>query len=169
MINPKIEQAMNQQVKHEMYSAYLYLAMAAYFHSKNLDGMAKWMRCQAQEEMTHARRFFDHVIERGGRVVLEALEKPKSEWASPLEAWRDAYKHEQFITSKIYEIANLARELGDHASNNLLNWFHEEQIEEEEQTLRAVQTLEMTGESGPALVMYDRELGKREFKEGNVF
>lgn len=165
MMNEKVQNAMNEQVKHELESAYLYLSMAAYFHFKGLDGMAKWMRVQCQEEMVHARKFFDHIRDREGRVVLQSLSQPKSEWASPLDAFKESYKHEQFITGKINAIVKLAAEQADYASTPILNWFVDEQIEEETQVSKIAQMLERVGTSGAGLLMLDKELGKREFKE----
>lgn len=164
MINEKIQQAFNEQINHEIGSAYIYLSMAAYFYTQNLEGMAGWMKVQAKEEMVHAMKFFTNIIDRDGNVVLGAIEKPKTSWASPVDAWKDAYKHEQFITGKIHNLVKLAAAESDYASTPLLNWFEDEQIEEEQQTLRAVQLLEKIGTSGAGLVMLDKELGKREFK-----
>ncbi len=161
-MNPKIEKAFNEQINHEMYSAYLYLAMAAYFDSKNLEGMAAWMHVQVKEETSHAMKFYSHINDRSGRVTLQALAQPKSEWASPLDAWKDAYKHEQFITSKIHDLVKLARDEKDYAAETFLSWFVNEQVEEEASTLKVVETLEMIGPSGSGLVMIDKKLGKRE-------
>ena len=110
MIGDKIQKAMNEQIKNELESYYIYLSMAAYFHSQNLDGMAHWMRCQSHEETTHAMKFFDHIIDRGGEVTLLDLKQIKTTWNSPLEAWQDAYAHEQFITGKINDLRKVARE-----------------------------------------------------------
>ena len=101
---------MNEQIKHELESSYIYLSMVAYFHSQNLDGMAHWMRCQVHEETIHAMKFFDHIISRGGAVVLLDLKQLKLTWESPLEAWKDAYAHEQFVTAKIHNLIKIARE-----------------------------------------------------------
>lgn len=169
MMNDKIQKAFNEQLKHEMDSAYLYLSAAAYMHHEGLDGMAQWLRVQSQEELVHARKFFDHIRDRGGRVTLLALDKPRGEWSSPLDVWRDVHKHEQFITGKINELAALAREISDFPSGPLLHWFHDEQIEEEASTFKVAQQLERIGGSGAGLTMLDRELGKREFKDGPVF
>ena len=162
MMNEKIEKAFNEQIKHELESSYLYLSAAAYFHHEGLDGMAQWMRVQAVEEVKHAMRFFDNIRDRDGRVQLLALAQPKKEWSSALEVWKDAYKHEQFISDKIRALAKLAADEHDATSTPVLNWFLEEQIEEEAQTLAVVQDLEKVGTSGAALVMLDRHLGKRE-------
>jgi ferritin len=163
MINEKMQQAMNEQIKNELFSAYLYLSMAAYFHGLGFDGMAQWMRVQAMEEQSHAIKFFDHINDRGGKIQLMALEQPQTEWPSPMEAWKAAYKHEQFISGKINDLVRLANEVGDYAALPMLNWFVDEQIEEEANASKNVQMIEMAGEKGPGLVMLDRELGTRTF------
>jgi ferritin len=163
MISKKMQDAMNEQIKHELESAYLYLSMAAYFHSAGLDGMAQWMRVQTQEEMVHAMKFFDHIRDRDGRVELLALTQPKKEWASPLAAFQDAYEHEKFVTSRINDLVKTATEESDYASSELLQWFTTEQIEEEASTSRVAQALERIGDSGSGLIMLDRELSKRTF------
>jgi len=163
MIGKKIQEAMNEQIKHELESAYLYLSMAAYFHSEGLDGMAQWMRAQTQEEIVHAMKFFDHIKERDGRVELLPLAQPKGEWASPLQAFQEAYQHEQFITSKIDDLVKLAAAEGDHAAGILLQWFVTEQVEEESSTSKVAQMLERIGDSGHGLIMLDRELEARTF------
>ena len=104
MIGKKLRDAMNEQIKHELESYYIYLSMAAYFHSENLDGMAHWMRVQCHEEQVHAMKFFDHIIDRGGQVELLDLKQIKTKWSSPLEAWKDAYEHEKFVTGKINSV-----------------------------------------------------------------
>jgi ferritin len=164
MIGERMQKLMNEQIKHEIGSAYLYLSMAAYFDSINMDGMAGWMRSQAQEEMVHAMKFFNHIKDRGGRVWLMGLEQPKTEWSSPLNVFQEAHKHEQFITSKIHALTKLAYEESDYTALPLLNWFNEEQIEEEDQTIKIVQMLEKIKDSSGSMIMLDRELGERKFK-----
>lgn len=161
MLPKKIEAAFNQQMKNELESAFLYLSAAAYFMAENLEGMAHWMKVQYGEEMKHAFRFYDEIHDRSGRVEVPALAKPKTAWKSPMDAFKDAYKHEQFITGKIDDLAALARREGDNAALEFLQWFVNEQVEEEQQVLKIVQTFEQVGESGVALVMLDRELGHR--------
>jgi len=158
----KMEQALNEQIREELDSAYLYLSMATYFHDQGLDGMAKWMRVQASEEYGHAMRIFDHIVERGGRVTLFALSEPAREWGSPQAAFQAAYQHEKYITGKISKLVELSSELKDYATAVMLQWFVDEQVEEEASTLKIVQALERIGKSGSGLVMLDRELGKRE-------
>ena len=163
MLSKEMESALNKQINAEMFSAYLYLSMAAYFESISLDGFAKWMEAQAMEEMAHAKKFYDFVSERGGRILLDAIEKPKTDWTSPLEAFEDASKHEQYVTSLINELVNLAIEEKDHASNNFLQWFVAEQVEEEASADSIVQKLKLVGDRGNAIFMMDRELGQRTF------
>lgn len=161
MIGKRMQQAMNDQIKHETFSAYLYVSMAAYFHSRGLDGMAQWMKAQAQEELGHAVRFFNHIQGRGGRVELQAIDKPEKEWASPSDAFKAALKHEEFITSRINELAKIADEENDRAAGILLQWFVTEQVEEEDSVTKVVDMLRIVGETGPGLLMADRELGLR--------
>ena len=168
MIGKRMQDAMNEQIKHELESAYLYLSMAAYFESLGSEGMAQWMRVQTQEEVGHAMRFFSHITERDGRVELLELSKPQKEWASPLEAFKAAYKHEQFITGKIDELVRIAAEEGDHAAGIMLQWFVTEQVEEEASTSRVAQMLEQVGDSGTGLLMLDRELGTRTAVESSA-
>lgn len=163
MIDKRMQDAINEQIKHEMGSAYLYLAMAADFHAKSLDGMAQWMKVQAQEEVGHAIRFFDHLNERDGRVELLAIEQPQKEWDSPLAAYEAAYGHEQFITGKINDLVKLAREENDNAAWIMLQWFVTEQVEEEATASKVVDMLKLIGDSGHGLLMTDRELGLRVF------
>lgn len=163
MIPRKIEDAFNQQIKHELESAYLYLAMAAYFDNAGFEGMGRWMRAQVQEELTHAMRFYKHIIERGGQVKLQSLNILAQNWESPLKAFEAAYEHERFITSKINELVKLAQAEGDYASNSLLQWFVDEQIEEEDSTSKIAQDLRRIGEDSRGVLMLDRELGQRTF------
>ena len=126
MISKKMFDAMNEQVKNELESSYLYLSMVAYFHSQNLDGMAHWMRCQVHEETIHAMKFLDHIINRGGTMVLLDLKQLKLTWENPLEAWKGAYAHEQFITSKIHNLIKIARKENDYTAEPMLAWFANE-------------------------------------------
>jgi len=163
MIPKKIEKAFNDQIKHELESAYIYLSMAAWLNDKGLDGMAEWYKIQTMEEMSHAMKFFDHIAERGGKVVLQDLKQLKTEWESPQEVVKDALAHEEFISGKINELMKLAKETDDFASIPMLNWFVEEQVEEEDNANKNVDMLNMIGESGHGLLMVDKELGGRTF------
>jgi ferritin len=161
MIGQRMQDAMNKQIMHEAGSAYLYFSMAADFHAKGLDGMAQWMKAQAQEEVGHALRFFNHINDRGGRIELLAIDKPQKEWDSPLAAFKAALEHEEFITGKIDELVKIAREENDNAAEITLQWFVTEQIEEEDSVSKVIGMLELIGESGYGLLTADRELGQR--------
>ena len=161
MISQRMQDEMNAQIMHETFSAYLYFSMAAYFHAKSLDGMAQWMKAQAQEELSHALRFFDHIDERGGRIELEAIEKPQILWESPLAAFEAALAHEEFITGRINELVQVAAEENDNAAAIMLQWFVSEQVEEEASVTKVVDMLKLIGDSGHGLLMADRELGQR--------
>lgn len=169
MIGKKLRDAMNEQIKNELESYYIYLSMAAYFHDENLDGMAHWMRCQAHEEMIHAMKFFDHIIERGGKVKLLNLKQLKTAWKSPLQAFQEAYAHEQFISGKIKDVTQVCRQESEFPSEPLLAWFNEEQIEEEASTGKIASDLERVGKSKEGLIMIDRELAGRAFPAGSPF
>ena len=160
-MNKKIEDAFNAHLNAELYSSYLYLSMSNYFASVNLDGMAGWMRVQAGEEELHAFKFVDFINERGGRVVLEQIDKPKIEWSSALEGFQDAYNHECLISGKINELVNLAIGEADHAANSFLQWFVAEQVEEESTALTIVERLKMIGDNSMGLMMVDDQLSQR--------
>lgn len=161
MIGKKMQKALNEQIKLELGSAYLYLSMAAYFHAEGLDGMAQWMHVQSEEELGHAKKIIEHLVDRDGRVELQALEQPKKSWGSALAAFQAAHKHEQFITGKIHALVELAAREKDPAAGIMLQWFVTEQVEEEASAAKIAQMLERIGPSGSGLVMLDRQLGKR--------
>ena len=163
MLSERMMKSLNKQLNAELYSAYLYLSMAAYFESKNLKGFANWMRVQAQEELMHAMKFFDYINERGGRVYLEAIEKPPTEWKSPLDVFEATYEHEVKVTSMINDLVNMAMEEKDHATYNMLQWFVAEQVEEEASADEIRQQLRMIKEDGRGIMMLDRELKQRTF------
>ena len=163
----RLNQAINAQVKYELESSYLYLSAAAYFHSINLDGMAHWMRCQAHEEMIHAMKFFDHIMDRGGEVTLLDLKQLKTEWTSPLNAWQDAYGHEQKVTQNIHDLTTIAREDREYSSEPLLSWFLDEQIEEEAAASKIMDQVEMMGDNPHGILMMDKELSGRAFPPGS--
>jgi len=163
MISKKMEKALNGQVNAELYSAYLYLAMEAYFESENLPGFAKWMRAQTQEEVMHAMKIYDFVNERGGRVTLKAIEQPAATWKSPLAAFEAVYKHEQKVTGLINKLVDLAIRERDHAANTFLQWFVNEQVEEESSVDTVLQELKRAEGAAGAMFMIDRELGQRVF------
>jgi ferritin len=167
MIGERLKNAINEQIKNELESYYIYLSMAAWLHSKSLDGMGHYMRCQAHEEMIHAMKLFNHVIDRGGEVVLQDLKQLKTQWSSPLEIFQDAYEHEKFISGKINDLTAVAREERDYTSEPILAWFSEEQIEEEATASKVTAELEMVGEDKSGLLMLDRELGARAYPPGS--
>lgn len=162
-ISEKMVEALNEQINAEIYSAYLYLSMAAYFDSIGLKGFANWMRVQWQEELTHAMRLYDYVVERGGRVKLYAIEEPPSEWESPLAAFEHTYEHEVNVTKRIHELVELAMSEKDYATYNMLQWFVAEQVEEEANASEIVDKLRLIGDDGRGLLMLDTELGARRF------
>ena len=163
MIGKKVEKAFNAQINAEMFSAYLYLSMSAYFESENLSGFAGWMKVQAQEEMVHAMKLYGFINERGGRVTLEAIDAPQKKWTSPLAAFEGAYEHEQKITSLINGLVDIASAEKDHASGIFLQWFVSEQVEEEASADEIVQKLKLMGKAPGGLFMLDREMSQRTF------
>jgi ferritin len=160
MLKSNVQEALNNQLNAELNSSYLYLSMAAWFESRNFRGMAHWMQSQAQEEWKHGMKFYGFVHDRGGRVALKPLDAPKAEWASPLEAFEDAYKHECKITGLIYGLVKQAIAEGDYATQAFLQYFVGEQVEEESQALLIVEKLKMM-EGNVGLMILDAELGKR--------
>ena len=162
MLKPPIEKALNEQLKEEMNSFYIYLSMSAYFESKGFRGMASWMAKQANEEFTHAMKFFGYIHERGGSVTLQALDKPKAKWASPVEAFKAAAEHEKHISACIDTLVDAATAQRDHATANFLQWFVKEQVEEEATVDVIVQRFALGGEQPVGLLFLDRELGGRQ-------
>jgi ferritin len=167
MIGKKLNDAMNEQIKNELESYYIYLSMAAWLHSKALDGMGHWMRVQAHEEMLHAMKFFNHLIDRGGKVALKDLKQLKVQWKSPLEVFQDALEHEKFISKKINDLMSIARKEKEYASEPLLAWFTDEQIEEESNANKITEQLEMVEADKSGLLMLDRELAARAYPPGS--
>jgi len=163
MLNKKMEEALNEQVNAELYSAYMYLSMESYFKSLNLNGFANWMRAQTQEEVTHAMKIYDFINERGGRVTLKAVEGPPTKWDSPLAVFEAVYAHEQKVTRLINNLVDLAIKEKDHATNSFLQWFVNEQVEEESSADEVVQQLKMIENAPGGMFMLDRELGQRVF------
>ncbi len=163
MLKKRVEEALNEQINAELYSAYLYLAMNAYFESRTLPGFANWMRVQAMEELTHAMKIYDFLNERNGRVLLTALDAPKSDWKDIIEVFEDTYAHEQKVTGMINALVNLAGEEKDHATVTFLDWFVTEQVEEEANATRLLDEVKMIDGQGSALFLLDRELQQRVF------
>jgi ferritin len=156
-----MQDAINEQIKNELYSAYLYLSMAAYSEANNLPGFAHWMRAQSQEEVEHAMKFFEFVNERGGRVVLHAIDQPPADFESPVKIFEETLDHERKVTAMIHSLYELALEEKDYPAQILLHWFIDEQVEEEASAAYILDTLKAIGVKGQALVMLDRELARR--------
>ncbi|MFQ5537175.1 MAG: ferritin [Gemmatimonadota bacterium] len=166
MMDKEIQDAINEQIRAELYSAYLYLAMSAHFAERNFDGFAQWMRLQAQEEVGHAMRFFDYVLRRGGHVELHTVEAPTADFGSPADIFAAALEHEKKVTAMIRSIYELARRREDFATEQKLQWFIAEQVEEEESAGRAAEQLKMAGDNMAALLMLDQRFGAREAEAG---
>jgi ferritin len=164
MLSKTIQDALNQQIKHEFYSSYLYLSMSAYFETTNLPGCARWMRIQSQEEYEHAMKFFDFVNDRGGSVELQALDQPPGEFQSPLDVFQQAFEHERKVTALIDRLYELAVKEGDYATQVHVQWFVAEQVEEEKNASQIVEQLKMTGGQPAALLLLDNVLGGRAAK-----
>jgi ferritin len=160
-LGKKMQDAVNDQIKEELFSSYIYLSMAAYFESVNLPGFAHWMRVQSQEELQHALKFFDFVNERGGRVELKALDQPPVEYSGPTAVMEKTLEHEQYITGRIHALYSLAVEEKDYASFSTLQWFVDEQVEEEQNAGEILELLKTVGDKGQGLIMVDRKLAAR--------
>lgn len=163
MLSKKMEKALNDQVNAEFFSSYLYLSMSAYFTRKNLPGFAHWMDIQAREENAHGMMFFNFINERGGVVELKAIDKPAVEWKDPIKVFEEVLKHEQKVTSLINNLVNIAIQEKDHATNNKLQWFVAEQVEEEANATEILEQLKIVEGKGQGLLLLDRELKTRVF------
>lgn len=163
MISEKLEKAFNVQINKEFYSEYLYLSMQAYFERLNLKGFVNWMSVQVQEERAHAMGMFDYLNQRGGSVILEAIEKPEVDWKSPLDVFENVLKHEEYVTSTINGLMDVAEEVKDRAAMSFLNWYLKEQVEEEDNVGQVLATLRLIGDDKKALLMLDKELAARTF------
>jgi ferritin len=163
MLTKKMESAINDQINAELFSSYLYMSMSAYFESLGLKGFAQWMKAQAQEEQFHAEKFYTYVNESGNRVILKAIKAPPVEWKNALEVFEEALKHEQKVTGLINNLMNLSIVEKDHATNNFLTWFVNEQVEEENSVREVIDELKLIGDGGSGMFMLNRELGLRTF------
>jgi ferritin len=161
MLGKPVQDAMNEQIKNELYSGYLYLSMAAHFESTNLPGFAHWMKFQATEEVKHAMKFFEYINERGGKVSLKAIDQPAADFKSPLDMFKMAHKHEQKVTAMIHKLYELSLKENDYPSQVMLQWFIKEQVEEEKSAEGIVEQLKMAGDSSAALLMADRQFAQR--------
>lgn len=160
-MDKKLYQAINEQINKEWFSAYLYLSMAAYFDANNLPGFAQWMKKQAKEEYGHGEKFYEFLNDRGQAVSLKAIAQPETNFTSVAEVWQKTLAHEKTVTASINALYALAKETGDTAAEVLLHWFITEQVEEEKNATTVIETLKQLKGEGPALIMLDRELGKR--------
>jgi len=163
MINDKLCTALNKQINAELFSSYLYLSMSAWFEDKSLSGFANWMRVQAEEENFHAMKMFDYVHERGGRVVLETIQQPESEWESPLAVIEAVLKHEELVTGLINDLVDVAMEVHDHAGTFFLQWYVEEQVEEESNVGTLLDRMKMIADDSAGMFALDMEMAKRVF------
>lgn len=161
MLSKKMTTAMNNQVTAELYSSYLYVSMSAWLKAEGHPGAAHWMGLQAREEVFHASKIYNYILDRGSQIKLGAIEAPPMKWKSPLEVFEAAYAHEQKVTALINNLMTLAKSEGDHASEIFLQWFVTEQIEEEASTLDAAQKYKLASGQGAGLFMIDQELGAR--------
>ena len=164
MVSENMEKAINEQLNAEMYSGYLYLSMAAYFEDQDYPGFAQWMRVQAQEELDHAMKFYDYLNTRGARVTLTAIEAPQTEWDSIEAVFKHVLEHEQMVTSLINNLVDIAIEEKDHATNQFLQWYVEEQVEEEESAMEVLGKIKRAGGAANILYMLDSELGSQLLK-----
>lgn len=165
MINSKIAAALNDQLNLEYHSAYSYLAMSAYFLTQNLNGFAHWMRVQAQEELAHGMKIYDFLDDREAEIRFRALDAPKQNWDGPLDVFEDSLAHEQKVSQSIYNIADLALSERDHATHTFLQWFIEEQVEEEAAVKELIDTLKLVGAEGNGLFLLDRDLAQRDLAD----
>lgn len=163
MISDKMCKALNDQVNAELYSSYLYLSMSGWCSEKSLNGFANWMRVQAQEEMAHAMKIYDYVLERGGSVKFEAIAAPPAAWGSPMEIVEEVAKHEAKVTGLVNDLVDVALDERDHAANIFLQWFVAEQVEEEASVGEVVERMKMIGDDSAGMFAMDLELGKRVF------
>jgi ferritin len=162
-MDKKLEKALNEQIKNEFYSSYLYLAMAAYLEAKTLPGFAHWMKVQAKEEWGHGMKIFGFLIDRGVKVTLQEIAQPPADFGSPVDIFEKVLGHEKKVTGMIDALYKLSADVSDNAARVFLHWFVNEQVEEEKNATYILDTLKsMKCESGPALIMMDRELAKRE-------
>jgi ferritin len=158
MLSKKMQKALNDQLNAELSAYYTYLSMSAYFEDQNLRGFAAWMRHHSDEEMVHAMKIYDFINERRGRVNLLMIAQPKTEWDASLAAFEDALAHEKHVTQLINDLVDLSIKESDHATNSFLQWFVDEQVEEEAVVDAVIEDLKRVGDFGPGLFLLDREL-----------
>ena len=163
MINAELEQIINEQINKELYSEYLYLAMKLYFEDLNLQGFVNWFDIQVQEEHAHAMGFVNYLIERGGQVKLMAIDAPEIKGSTPLEVFKQVLEHEEYVTSLINGVADVAEKVKDRAAMSFVDWYIKEQVEEEASVGGVLKTLELIGDDKNALLLFDKDLGARVF------
>ena len=166
MLSKKLEDAINKQINAELWSAYLYLSMSAHFTHEGLPGVANWFTQQFHEEQEHAMRFMQYMASKGSKVELQPIEKVDTSWNSLSDAFKDTLEHERVVTALINDLVTIAREEKDYATENMLQWFVSEQVEEEESVQEILDALNLVGDKGHAIYMFDKELGKRKDEEG---
>lgn len=162
MLDSDMQDAINTQIRNEYYSSYLYLSMSAYCESRNFPGCASWLRRQSEEELVHAMKLFDYMVDRGARVVLESIDQPPSEFGTLLEVFEEVLEHEREVTGMINSLYDLAVSQNDHATAVSLHWFIEEQVEEEKSAEEVVEKLKLASDNGAALMILDADLGSRQ-------
>ncbi len=163
MLTPKLEEALNAQINAEMWSAYLYLSMAAYAHAQGHAGMANWFEVQFKEEQDHAMILYKYIISRGGKVYLKAIDAVPEKWGSPLEIFEETLVHEQKVTTMINNLCALAANENDYATQSMLIWFIDEQVEEEDNVQKLIDSLKLIKDNGFGLYMLDKELAARSY------
>ncbi|RIJ47591.1 ferritin [Maribellus luteus] len=168
MLKEKMLNALNEQINAEQYSSLLYLSMSSWFQDKGLPGFANWMYVQYQEELTHANKFFNYVNERGGKVVLKGIEQMPTEWSGIIEVYEATLQHEQHVTTLIDNLVDIALEQKDHATQSFLQWFVDEQVEEEANVKEILDTLKLINGQGNGIFMLDREMRSRKFVDTTV-
>ncbi len=161
MLSKVMQDALNEQINQEMYSSYLYLAMATHFNYENLSGFANWMHIQSREEWSHAMKFYNYIFDRGGNVTLKTIAQPPTKFKSPLMIFKQLLEHEQKITKQINKLYDLSIKEKDYPSQVMLQWFINEQVEEEKNGTEIINHLEMVGDSQAMLMMLDRKLAER--------
>jgi len=161
MLSKNLEEALNNQINKEFWSAYLYLSMSNHFAVKGLPGMSNWFKAQFSEEQDHALKLSDYLIKKGNKVVLQPIEKVETSWNSPLDAFKNTLEHEKVVTASINSLVKIAREENDYATENMLQWFVNEQVEEEDSAQKVIDALKLIGENHVGVYLLDQELGKR--------
>ncbi len=168
MLKEKIEKALNEQINRELYSSYLYLSMCAYAQKLGLPGIANWMKVQAKEELTHANKFFDYIIERNGKVELKAIDAVPVEFGNIIETFQKVLEHEEYISESINKLVDIAIEISDHATRSMLMWYVDEQVEEEANVVAILDQLRIVEGKGQGLYLIDKELSTRIFVDSTI-